>query len=183
MKLSSPDTFSSCRLTLASTHAGWTACECLVPGRASVPRGVLACSYSGEIHELNAIFQSTLHKDFELPNFLLRCFLPDRCLSKTHPTLSQVSRKVSRHRARPQQHTSTSFKFSWSKLHTHFHPPPSCILQTPITQSWIKKFHLSALPLDPPPLAFETSIGTPLSTKYQKFLIYFESNAKGYLYY
>lgn len=86
------------------------------------------------IHELNAIFQSTLHKAFELLNFLLRCFLPDSCLSKTHPTLSVVSRKVNRHRARPQHH-STSFEFSWSKLHAYFHPPPSCILQKNTSQS------------------------------------------------
>lgn len=81
------------------------------------------------IHELNAIFQSTLHKAFELLNFLLRCFFLDSWLSKTYPTLSVVSRKVSRHRARSQHH-STSFEFSWSKWHAYFHRPPSCILQT-----------------------------------------------------
>jgi len=46
-----------------------------------------------------------------------------------------------------------------------------------------QKFSSICTPSDNPPLAFETFIGTPLSTKYQKFLIYFESNIKGFLYY
>lgn len=72
--------------------------------------GVCWSAATDKICELNAIFYSTLPKDFELLNFLLRCFLPDRCLSTTHPMLSEVIRKVSGHRARPQ-HRSTSFYF------------------------------------------------------------------------
>lgn len=110
MKLSSPDMFLSCRFTPSSNRAGWTACEFLVPARALSSFSTMGSAAIDKICELNAIFYSTLPKDFELLNFLLRCFLPDRCLSTTHPMLSEVIRKVSRHRTR-SQHRSTSFYF------------------------------------------------------------------------
>lgn len=36
-------------------------------------------------------------------------------------------------------------------------------------------------PPDPPSIIFEISISVPFSTRYQKFLIYFENNVKSYL--